>query len=142
MRKRIRACAICVHNERILLVRLEDPATLKQYLFPPGGAIEGSETAIQAAKREVREETGYQVTVYPSIEHVVYYPFTWNKKKYACKTHFFFARLTDPKALPQPIKKEAILLGVKWLNKAQAHEALAFNKHIQRAVFEIWENEG
>src|SRR5262245_28911999 len=61
------ASAVVVRDDgRVLLVRRAKPP-LERVLTPPGGRIEAGETAAEAAVREVREETGLEVTV---LEHV------------------------------------------------------------------------
>lgn len=48
-------------KEKVLLVRNKKGET--SYWSPPGGAVEKGETLHQAAIREIKEETGYDIVV-------------------------------------------------------------------------------
>ena len=58
---RVRAAAIVISEERILLVNQYVPARSEPVWLPPGGGIEVGESAENALIREVLEETGIQV---------------------------------------------------------------------------------
>lgn len=88
--------AICVllmdGNDNYLLVK-QDRAVFGQQFEIPAGKIESNETPYEAAKREVLEETGYDVTdltyigvYYPSVEYTTetiycYFAFVEGKQK-------------------------------------------------------------
>jgi 8-oxo-dGTP diphosphatase len=57
---RISAGAIVIHQDRVLLVRYDKGG--QNYLVAPGGGVEGEEALPQAVVREVREETGLEVS--------------------------------------------------------------------------------
>ncbi len=59
-------------NERLLMVRIWRYTTGKSGWELPAGGVESGETVIEAAKREVREETGYVCKDYEQIYS--YYP--------------------------------------------------------------------
>lgn len=59
-------------NKRILLVRIWRYTTGKSDWEFPAGGVENGETVIEAAQREVREETGYVCKDYEQI--YAYYP--------------------------------------------------------------------
>ena len=68
MNHRIRAAAIVVDQDKLLMVRHETPEKGKTFWIPPGGGVEGEESIFDCAKREVMEETGVDV----DLDRVVY----------------------------------------------------------------------
>lgn len=125
MTNRERASALCVHEDKLLMVKLRDPVTKDLRHFPPGGSIEPGETAVRAAEREAFEETGYTVRADPASEFVYDYPFTWGGVEYQVRTRFFRAALTGtPPVAPLP---DPILEGVEWVPLARLPAALCFH---------------
>ena len=61
MQQRIRVAAIVVHREALLLARHELPRQGKTWWTPPGGRLDGTESILECAEREVHEETGLTV---------------------------------------------------------------------------------
>jgi 8-oxo-dGTP pyrophosphatase MutT (NUDIX family) len=57
----MRAQVVIVENGQVLMVRLQRPG--KSFWVLPGGAIESGESPQEAARREVREETGLDVAI-------------------------------------------------------------------------------
>ncbi|MCS7018764.1 MAG: NUDIX hydrolase [Cytophagales bacterium] len=60
---RVRVGGICIENNRLLLVRLQNFGQLGYFWLPPGGGVQLGETLEAALQREFAEETGLQVTV-------------------------------------------------------------------------------
>lgn len=54
--------ALGVINSNVIFVKLYRPRLDQTLLELPGGKIDADETPVEAAKREFREETGYQVS--------------------------------------------------------------------------------
>ena len=59
---RVRVAAIIVKGDSILLVRHEKPSGATYWLLP-GGGVDYGESLAEGLKREVREETGLEVSV-------------------------------------------------------------------------------
>lgn len=71
MKHRIRAAAIIIHDERILLVKHVHPTTGFTWWVPPGGGVEFVDTSvIDCVVREVFEETGLHVRVSDDVQFV------------------------------------------------------------------------
>lgn len=62
-RIRVRACGICFDNNKVLLVNHSLYGSGNSFWSPPGGGVEFGEKAVEAVKREFKEETGLNVEV-------------------------------------------------------------------------------
>lgn len=130
--KRTRASALCVHDGKLLMVRLRDPVSQIARLFPPGGSLEMGETPEAGAERETLEETGYRVAVDPASRSTVDYPFQWAGQKVECRTHFFLARLASE--TPQAPQMDPIHEGVEWVALANVARELDFHPQLKAAI--------
>lgn len=126
MSARLRASAVCVHEGRILLVRMRDPVSLVELLFPPGGGTEPGEAPEETARRETLEETGLHVAVDTSVCVVVRYPYPWAGITYDVTTSYFGATLTEPfrEELPRVVDAD-YNLGALWLPADDAWARMA-----------------
>ncbi len=63
MKHRIRAAAIVVEGDSVLLVQHQHDEIKggESWWVPPGGGVEGEESLVECAKRETLEETGVSV---------------------------------------------------------------------------------
>lgn len=136
--KRLRASALCVAEGQLLLVRLRDPVTGEEALYPPGGAIEAGEEPEAAARRETLEETGVEVRVDRSTSAVDTYPFRWAGVDYEVTTHYFAASLEGafdarlPKVVDAPYN-----LGASWVPVSDALDAMAIHPRIASACARV-----
>ncbi len=131
---RRRACAVIVHGELVLAVRLEDPASRALLATPPGGAVEPGERPAETARRETREETGYEVTIDAASGIVVRYDFVWDGQVFDCETHFFRGRLAQAWAEPPAVKDAAYHRGAFWLEKTAAAATFGFDAAVRDAI--------
>lgn len=107
-------------RERILLV--------KQFRLPaeqdlwelPAGRIDPGETALQAAKRELREETGYSAKKWTKL--ITF----WASPGYVDeKMNLFLASDLTP-GQPHPMEDERI--DMRWFQKKEVHELVGSGK--------------
>lgn len=62
-RIRVRACGICIENDRVLMIGHRAILGENTFWSPPGGGVEVGEMAEDALRREFLEETGLEVKV-------------------------------------------------------------------------------
>ena len=82
-------------DSRVLLLQWEDPYDGDLLWEPPGGGIDPGETPIQAARRELAEETGLDPAAIIDRPVPVPRDNKWNGKRFVCVEPFFLARYPD-----------------------------------------------
>ena len=129
---------ICEAEGHLLVVRLRDPVTGVEALYPPGGGIEAGETPAITARRETLEETGLNVRVEHDVELVETYPFRWAGVLYDVTTHYFGGALEDPfeRAVPKVIDAP-YNLGASWVPVAEALAAMSVHPAIASATARV-----
>lgn len=138
MRRRTRASVVCEAEGHLLVVRLRDPATGVEALYPPGGGVEENEQPAETARREALEETGVAVRVLEPLVLVDEYPFRWNAVDYICTTHYFPADLEGPFTRELGSVDDAPYnLGASWVPTEEALAALAVHPRIASAVSRV-----
>lgn len=108
-------------------MRLRDPVSHVEALYPPGGGIEPDEAPEETARREALEETGLRVAVQADMKTVESYPFTWGANDYDVTTHYFAARLEDPASFDHAIPAVTDAdynLGPSWVPTNDALDAM------------------
>lgn len=129
-----RASVVCVHQGKLLTIKLQDPSSGSTDFFVPGGTIEPGETPAFTAVRETYEETGYEIELAPDAPLVSRYPYCWDATDYDCTTHWFKANLKDPDAVPAVVNDATYHRGVVWLPLEKVEENFGFHAEILAAV--------
>jgi 8-oxo-dGTP pyrophosphatase MutT (NUDIX family) len=113
------ARVVCLDRDgRVLLMHWYDPVSRTDIWEPPGGGIDPGETALEAARRELAEETGLPGSAVRERFVEVARDFTWLGVRYVKTVPFFLARFdearprVDPGALTE--EERAAYRGYAW----------------------------
>jgi 8-oxo-dGTP pyrophosphatase MutT (NUDIX family) len=114
---------ICLDlRSRVLLLRWRDPYDGDLLWEPPGGGIEPGETELEAARRELVEETGLDPAIVVGPPMRVYRDMKWDGRRHVGEETFFFARLAaEAPALSRVgllADEQANLMEAAWLGPA------------------------
>ncbi|MEU7834566.1 NUDIX domain-containing protein [Nonomuraea sp. NPDC049129] len=113
------ARVVCVDAEgRVLLVRWHDHVSGEAIWEPPGGGIDPGETPLEAAARELTEETGLPGSAVRDQWVPVHRDFTWLGVRYVKTEPFYLARFPGkaPEVDPGELTDEEAraYLGYRW----------------------------
>ena len=119
--KREKSCGALVYRlegEKLMLLLLRHRHG-GHWSFPKGH-MEGKETEVETALREIREETGLDVLLQTQFRHTVeYYP-----KPGVKKLVVYFLGLAAPDACP--VRQEEEISELKWVEYDEAYRSVSF----------------
>ncbi|GAA3008881.1 NUDIX hydrolase [Streptosporangium longisporum] len=124
------ARVICVDaSGRVLLMHWRDATSGHTLWEPPGGGIDPGETPLQAARRELTEETGLPGEAVLDRWVPVRREFDWLGVHYAKTERFYLARFEDgPEAgaVSLTAEEDVTFLGSGWFSVAEMADLPGF----------------
>ncbi|WP_276940695.1 NUDIX hydrolase [Ferrimicrobium acidiphilum] len=108
---------ICLDTaERVLLLHWRDPVDGRTFWEPPGGGVEADESELDAAKRELTEETGLPTGTITGPVARLRRDHLWAGRRLISVEPFFVARVGDAQVLPTALtdEEQTTLLGFCW----------------------------
>ncbi|MEU6714262.1 NUDIX domain-containing protein [Nonomuraea sp. NPDC046802] len=134
------ARVICLDRDgRVLLMHWYDQVSRGEVWEPPGGGIDPGESALEAARRELAEETGLPGAAVLDRHVLVERDFSWLGVRYVKTEPFFLARFDEvrPEVAPQGLTDEerTAYLGYAWAEELPAEvEPPDLAKVVERLV--------
>ncbi len=125
---RIRACGICIHEDKVLMMKHQAILGRLPFWAPPGGGVELGETASDALKREFLEETGLVVEVNELLlmNEFVNLPLHGIELFFRVQIKSGVFRLgNDPEHAPG----QQLILSAEWLSLSEIHRLMPEQCH-------------
>ncbi|HEY5288205.1 MAG TPA: NUDIX domain-containing protein [Solirubrobacteraceae bacterium] len=120
--RELSAGGVVVHEGQVLvIVPTRRAADGSQVLALPKGHLDDGETSVQAATREVREETGMVVEPVRELGEVRYW-YMRDRHKVAKSVHFFLFRLLGGDLADH----DEEVLEARWMSLSEAQKALNY----------------
>ena len=139
MKHRIRAAAIIIKDNKILLVKHVHPETGYQWWVPPGGGVEEIDDSIfDCAKRETFEETNLEV----ELNRLLYIREFYDKENQKLNLELFilannFEGEINTKNIAGKGEDEHFIKNVAWLSKSELKDIVVYPEIIKD---ELWED--
>lgn len=117
---RVRACALIIKNEAVLLVEFEDEDGIHYNL--PAGGVESGESVIEAVKREAWEEAAVDVEVGALAfvsEHAPHLFTTYESHSPHCISLMFDCKIKAGSKPTLPANPDANQVGVRWVSLSE-----------------------
>lgn len=130
-RIRVRASALVIHTNSILLVHQKVPVRTGPVWIPPGGGIETGEEAETALVREVKEETGLEIAPV-SLRYVhefIHPPF------HAVELYFMAEMrggILKTGSDPEHSAADQLIKSVNWVNLDHVHDIDLFPEFLRQ----------
>ncbi len=110
---------ICVDEAgRMLLLHWYDTVSGRRYWEPPGGGLEPGETPLEAACRELTEETGLDSSRVSDVSVPVHREYDWLGVHYSKVEPFYLARFPGDRPASAPTaftpEEHGTYLGCGW----------------------------
>jgi len=127
-RLRVRVCGICLKEDHILLVRHGQTLHNKAFWAPPGGGLHYGESVHAGLQREMKEETGLEITV----GHLLFVNEFLQPPLHAIEL-FFEVTVTGGSLStgidPEVTADRQLIEQVQWLSLQQVQAIPASDKH-------------
>ncbi|WP_449620525.1 NUDIX domain-containing protein [Robertmurraya sp. Marseille-Q9965] len=124
---RVRACALIIENDSILLIKFNDDKRGVHYNLPAGG-VEPNESVLEAVHREAKEEASIDVEVGP-LAFVYEYAPHLNSYSFG-STHslqlMFDCKIKNGSVPKMPANPDPNQIGVKWIKLAELDDIMLF----------------
>ena len=125
---RYRAGVLCEDGDELLTVTLRDPHDGREFCSLPGGGIETGETSAEAAIRETKEETGYDVKLVSCAQPLTY-QFPFAGQIWTCHCDFYLAKLAKPGVRHEQADiQDPVVVSVNWLSHDRFRQNLSYHQ--------------
>ncbi|GGE68761.1 NUDIX domain-containing protein [Priestia taiwanensis] len=118
-RKGVYAVIFHATNDKVAVVQTE-----RGHCFLPGGGLNGDETEVDCLRREVREETGYEVSVHCFIGKATHHFYSMTNEPIENEGTFYIAQLLYQTG--EQVDVDHLLI---WLREDQAERLLVHEHH-------------
>jgi 8-oxo-dGTP pyrophosphatase MutT (NUDIX family) len=120
--REVSAGGVVVDDGRVLVIVPTRPAADGSHVLGlPKGHLDAGETVVQAATREVREETGVVAELVEELGEVRYW-YVRDRRRVAKSVFFFLFRYVSG----DPADHDDEVLEARWMGLAEALEALTY----------------